>query len=277
MKKSLFRPLIVMMFALSLSGFTPLEALFAPKADLWERWLAHDAESQKIIDHGLWQAVLTARVKGNQDGVNRVAYGAMSEKDDAALGRYLDQMRHVAISAYNRDEQLAYWINVYNAATVHLIRRHYPLKSIRDIEVGSGLFTDGAWDHKLFSVEGEELTLNDIEHRILRPVWKDPRLHYALNCASIGCPNLNATAYSSANSQQLLNESAVDFVNHPRGVSAAEEGLRVSKIYLWFAEDFGGSDGVLAHLKTFAFADLAARIDGGAEIVDYNYDWSLNE
>ena len=272
------RPLISLLLVALLSAFNPLEALFAPKADLWERWAAHDPASTAVIDHGLWQAVLGANVRASEDGINRVGYGAMTEKDNAALRRYLDQMRHIRISTHNRAEQRAYWINVYNAATMLLVRQHYPLKSISDIEIGAGLFSDNAWEHKLFRVEGEDLTLNDIEHRILRPVWKDPRLHYALNCASLGCPNLSATAFTGANGEQLLNDGAVAYVNHPRGVEMTGTGLRLSKIYLWFADDFGKSTGdVLAHLRTFALAGLAAHLDAGAKIGDYAYDWSLNE
>lgn len=275
----LYRRIITALLVMvSLSGFTALEGLFAPKADLWPRWQTHDAEASKFIDHRIWQAFLLLRVKTGDDGINRVQYGGITEHGERALNRYLDQMRHVSISTYNRTEQLAYWINVYNAATIALVGKHYPVKSIRDIKIGSGLFSDNAWDHPVITVEGEKLSLNDIEHRILRPIWKDPRLHYALNCASLGCPNLMPVAYTAANTDQLLSEGAVAYINHQRGVDAGEQGLVLSKIYLWFEDDFGGSrKAVLEHLRTYAYADLGAILDTKPEIADYAYDWSLND
>ncbi len=277
-KHTLFSSALLLIFASLLTGFVSIEAWFAPKADLWQRWEAHDAAASRTINHSLWQAVLTKRVRSHIDGINRVDYGGMTERDDAALGRYLDQMQRVRISTYNRNEQRGFWINLYNAATVALVRRHYPVKSIRDIEIGAGLFTDGTWDHEVIVVEGEKLTLNDIEHRILRPIWKDPRLHYALNCASIGCPNLLQTAFTGRNSEQLLNDGAVAYINHRRGVLVTENGLKLSKIYLWFADDFGGADNaVLKHIRTYAYADLGAALDAGTTITDYAYDWSLNK
>jgi hypothetical protein len=277
--RSIFaRAVTVLMIVGTLSGFTSLESLFAPKAELWPRWQNHDAAATKTIDHRLWQAFLLLQVKPGDDGINRIQYGNLTDLDERALTRYLDQMRHIAISTYNQNEQRAYWINVYNAATVLLVRQHYPIQSIRDIKIGSGLFTDNAWDHDIFRVEGENLTLNDIEHRILRPIWKDPRLHYALNCASLGCPNLMPMAFSAANSEQLLNDGAVAFINHKRAVRVDENGLKLSKIYLWFANDFGGSDEtIISHLRTFAYADLGAVLDANPTISEYGYNWSLNE
>ena len=96
----------------------------------------------------------------------------------------------VAIGGYAPDEQRAFWINLYHALTVRVILSHYPVSGIREIDISPGLFARGPWDRKLIPVEGVELTLNDIEHRILRPIWRDPRVHYALNCASLGCPDL---------------------------------------------------------------------------------------
>lgn len=117
------------------------------------------------------------------------------------------------------------------------------------------------------------VSLDDIEHRFLRPLWRDPRLHYALNCASLGCPNLMRTAFTASNTETLLEEAARGFVGHPRGVHLQGGKLIVSSIYIWFREDFGGSDtGIVEHLKRYgAVLDGRTRIDGDA------YDWALNE
>ena len=128
------------------------------------------------------------------------------------------------------------------------------------------------------TVEGKQLSLDDIEHDIMRPTFKDPRVHYSVNCASFGCPNLPARAWSAATLDKDLEEAARAFVNHPRGVAVTEpKKLKVSSIYKWFRDDFGGTDaGVIAHLRKYARPELAAVLDGGAAIAQDDYDWSLN-
>ena len=121
------------------------------------------------------------------------------------------------------------------------------------------------------------LSLNDIVHRILPPIWRDPRTHYALNCASIGCPNLQPRAWDASTLETQLEAAAKAFVNHPRGVRVAGDKLWVSSIYVWFKSDFGGSDaGVIAHLKRYAEPALAAKLALVKKINDDGYDWALN-
>ncbi len=116
------------------------------------------------------------------------------------------------------------------------------------------------------------------EHGVLRPIWRDPRIHYALNCASIGCPNLAGRAYTRDHLERLLEEGARDYVNHPRGAVWQDSELRASSIYDWYQEDFGGTEaGVGGHLLRHARPELADRLRGYAGPIDYAYDWSLNE
>jgi len=139
------------------------------------------------------------------------------------------------------------------------------------------LFSDGPWERKLLDVAGEQLSLNDIEHRILRPIWKDPRIHYAVNCASIGCPNLAAEPYRGATVEAQLDDAARAYVNHPRGVMIDGDRLVVSKIYTWFADDFGGGEkSVIVHLKRYALPELTAQLNRFEAINGYEYDWGLN-
>ena len=155
---------------------------------------------------------------------------------------------------------------------------HYPVDGIRDIDISPGLFADGPWDKKLVEIEGEDVSLNDIEHRILRPIWRDPRIHYAVNCASIGCSNLRPTAFTAANSDALLTAAAQAYVNHPRGARVEDGKLIVSSIYVWFQEDFGGNDaGVIRHLIRYAAAGLGTRLAGVTSIHTHDYDWGLND
>jgi hypothetical protein len=250
----------------------------APKAEIWARWQKHDPASRQKIDHGAWDRFLKQYVvTSDPSGINRVRYQAVTPEDFKGLKTYLQAMQSVAISNYSRAEQKAYWINVYNAVTVDLIVGRYPLKSIRDVNISPGFLARGPWGAKLFSVEGEKLSLDDIEHRILRPIWKDNRVHYALNCASLGCPNLQPVAFSAENSEALLERGASEFINHPRGVAIQKGKLQVSSIYVWFQEDFGGDpEGLMDHWQTFANPPLADALNKYAGGLTHDYDWRLN-
>jgi hypothetical protein len=256
-----------------------LLAIFgAPQPDLWPKWQKHDAASVQKIDHSPWDKLLKKYlVAPHPSGINRVRYGSVAPGDRKTLKSYLENLQSLPISAHNRAEQKAYWINLYNALTVEVVLSHYPVASIRDIGISPGLLSRGPWDAKLLTIEGEKLSLNDIEHRILRPIWKDARVHYAVNCASVGCPNLQLTAYTGANTESLLEKGAVEYINHPRGVGFKNGRLHVSSIYDWFKDDFGASrDRLLEHWLKYADKDLADVLKTYKGSLDYGYDWSLN-
>jgi len=127
-------------------------------------------------------------------------------------------------------------------------------------------------------LKGLELSLNDIEHRILRPIWQDNRVHYAVNCASLGCPNLQPEPFTAENSNRLLEKAARDFVNSPRGVNIDNDKLLLSSIYEWFQVDFGASEtALLDHLERFAAADLAGKLKNYRGTISYQYNWDLNQ
>lgn len=252
----------------------------APEAELWEKWTAHDPESTVVIDHGAWSAFLSRYVvAGPRLRMNLFAYGAVSEGDREGLAAYLERMAATPISAYGRPEQFAYWVNLYNALTVKVVLDAYPVASIRDIDISPGWFSDGPWGKPLIVVEGEELSLDDIEHRILRPIWRDPRIHYAVNCASIGCPQLYPQAFTPETMEAMLDQAARDYVNHPRGVSVNGDGsLTLSSIYDWYGGDFGEDEaGVISHLIRHAEPALAESLRVASGIDGYDYDWALND
>ena len=251
----------------------------APQSELWDRWQKHDPSSKAQVNHDLWNEFLKTYVAvDDPSGINMVAYGAVTDEDRRLMETYLEYLQRVRISGYARTEQLAFWINLYNAATVKLILDHYPVKSIRNINISPGLLRRGPWDARLLRVEGEAVSLNDIEHRILRPIWKDARIHYAVNCASIGCPNLQPRAYTAENTEGLLNRGAKEYVNHERGVNVEDGRMRLSSIYDWFQDDFGDSEeDVIEHLLKFAGAGLAQEIESRTGRIRYAYDWNLNE
>lgn len=140
------------------------------------------------------------------------------------------------------------------------------------------MVTGGPWNAKILKVKGVDLSLDDIEHGILRPLFKDPRVHYAVNCASIGCPNLQTEAFAGAKLDAQLDAAARDYVNHPRGVTVGPKGVFVSSIYSWFKAGFGGNDeGVLKHLRAYAAPDLVRKLEAVTSISGDFYDWGLND
>jgi hypothetical protein len=256
----------------------PALARAAPEADLWSYWTEHDPGSEKRVDHAFWNGFLQRYVRTGERGINLVAYSRVTQQDRQGLGDYIRRLERTPVLELSRPVQLAYWINLYNALTVKLVLDHYPVQTIKDIDISPGWFSVGPWDKKLVTVEGKELSLNDIEHRILRPVWKDPRIHYGVNCASMGCPDLRRQAFTGENADRLLESGARRYINHPRGASVRNGELVVSSIYKWFTEDFGsGERDVIEHLKRFAEPELRRRLQGFTDIGGYRYDWSLND
>jgi len=256
--------------------FVATSALAAPKAELWARWQTYDEASTATIDHSVFNTFVDRYVAPHEHGPNGVKYADVSESDRAELADYLAAMQKVEIDNYNRDVQRAYWINLYNAATVKLVLDAYPVDSIRDI--GGGVFSSGPWDKKVVTVENEKLTLNDIEHRILRPIWHDGMTHYGVNCASVSCPSLRAEAYTGSNVNTALRANARDYVNSPQGVDLAGDHVTLSRIYDWYGQDFGGdTQSIISHLRQFADAGLSSKLDMLDRIDGYAYDWSLND
>lgn len=247
----------------------------AKDREISQAFAASDIHAHSVVDQTIWANILRRYVKVEPDGINRFAYTKMSNKDKAALKTYLVALQRVSPETLNPNEQHAYWINFYNALTVQVIVDHMPVKSIRDIS--SGLFTIGPWDLKLVTVEGHKLSLNNIEHDILRANWHEPRVHYTVNCASLGCPNLRTTPFTGANLDTELTQAAHAFINHPRGVTVHDGKLTVSKIYQWYAKDFGGTDQkIIAHLRKYAAPALAQKLSRISHIDAYQYDWNLN-
>ncbi len=271
------KPLIMLGILPALMGCTTIERLAIPKSALISTDLEQSG-SESDISHQAWDAFLQSYSELGDDGIVRVNYAGVSDADKQSLDAYIDSLEAQDISRFTRDAQLAYWLNLYNAVTVAVILEHYPVDSIRDIS--SGLLDFGPWDEKRVVANGRELSLHDIENGIVRPLWPDePRSHYALNCAALGCPNLAQTAYTAQNIQPRLQEFAVQFVNHPRGVSVDEDGkLTVSKIYSWYRGDFGGSDAaILEHIREYAAPELQAALAQSTKIDRYEYDWALND
>ena len=157
--------------------------------------------SARTVDHSAWDRLLKTYIVVGPDGLNRVAYAKFKASGGAELKAYLQLLEAADPGALGREEAFAYWANLYNAKTIDIVLTAYPVASIKDINLGGGLLaavTGGPWKAKTLKVKGVDLSLDDIEHGFLRPVFKDPRVHYSVNCASVGCPNLGTEAFTGA-------------------------------------------------------------------------------
>ena len=224
-----------------------------------------------------WDNLLAKYVRPGGDGLNRVDYAAWkgNSADMLGLNAVVNAFATMSVSTLPKAEQFCVWANLYNALTLQVVLGRFPVRSIRDIK--SSPLAMGPWKDKRITVQGKRLSLDDIEHNILRKQWRDPRVHYAVNCASIGCPNLLRRGWRSETLEAELTAAARAFINSPRGVRVVRAGqVRVSSIYQWFKVDFGSTDaGVLAHLRQYAAPALAAQLMN-ARIVGHDYDWSIN-
>ncbi len=225
----------------------------------------------------LYAELLKTYVKRGSDGVNRVSYAAFRKSGHRDLKAYLSALQAMRPSAMARADAMAYWINLYNARTLDVILDHYPVKSIKDIDLGGSFFASGPWKAKLVTVEKRPLSLDNIEHDILRAQFGEPLVHYALNCASIGCPDLLTSAWAADSLAAQFDLGARAYINHPRGINISGRRFTASKIYSWYGDDFGGSGGLRSHWQSYADSGLAAELARLASPKSYVYDWALND
>lgn len=245
--------------------------------ELQKRFAAHTPNTTRTIDHSAWDRLLKAYLHAGKDGLNRLDYAGLKASGLGELKNYLKSLQSVDPATLSRDEQFAFWTNLYNAKTVEIVTDHYPVKSIRDIRLSASVYP-GPWREKVMKVSGSSLSLDDIEHAILRPIWRDPRIHYVVNCASVGCPNLADRAYTGSALEVMLEKAAHAYINSPRGVRFNGSQIVVSSLYDWYGNDFGGSvPRILTHIRKYAGPALTDRIAGATQIVDYEYDWALND
>ncbi len=233
------------------------------------------------FDHSAWTGLLAKYVKTDAAGLNRVKYASFKKTDRPTLKRYLASLEAADVASLSRAEQFAFWVNLYNAVTIRVVLDAYPIKSIKDIRLGGSLkalVSGGPWQAKTTRVGGLDLSLDDIEHVILRGLFADPRVHYAVNCASIGCPNLAREAYTGADLERQLDKAARDFIASPRAIAVAGGRVTASRIFEWFQGDFGGSPAaVLEHARRYASPELKRKLEGITTIAEFDYNWVLND
>ena len=233
------------------------------------------ATSQKNPpDHSAWDELLKKNVAKNGD-VNYKSFKTDLKKLDV----YLKMLSKVQASNLSKPEQQAYWINVYNAFTIDLVARNYPLKSIKDIRNAKSLVakaTGGSqvWIEKLrYSFDGEELSLYNIENKKLLKELFDPRIHFVINCASYSCPRLLNRAYTGNNLESLMSEMAREFINDRTKNKISGNKIEISEIFKWYKGDFTRNGTLIAYLAKYS----SVKINPNASVSFINYDWSLNE
>ena len=221
------------------------------------------------ISHELWDADLQRFV--SEDGW--VDYAAW-QRDTARLTKYLALVaaNHPNERHWSADERLAYWINAYNAYTVKLMLDHWPVASIKDIKGGIG-FVNSVWDIKFIEIEGHTYDLNNLEHGIIRPKFQDPRIHAAVNCASVSCPVLRGEAFVAERLDEQLDDQARRWFDGVRNDLSDPARPRLSSIMKWYGSDFEWGGGSLeAFVEEHSGVDLPA----GAEFAYLDYDWRAN-
>ena len=210
--------------------------------------------------HSAWDIQLKKFVS-NEGKVNYKDW----KNEMAGLESYINNLkRFIPNQKWNKNEILSYWINAYNALTVNLILKNYPIKSIKNIEK--------PWDKKIFKLNNISYSLNDIEHKILRKM-DEPRIHFAINCASLSCPKLLNQAFTSNRLENQLKSVTDDFINNQEKNKITSEVAKISKIFKWFSSDFG------SRKELIEFINMHSKliINNSTKIYFLSYDWSLNE
>lgn len=256
----------------------PVASLAATKVTLGRTVAANDRVSMDQISHAGWDELLS-RYVDDAGFVNYTAWKA-SAADVNSLDRYLDSLSHASTSARaTREAQLAFWINSYNAVTVKGILREYPTTSIRNHT--AKVFGYNIWEDLLLVVGGKTYSLSQIEHEVLRPMG-EPRIHFAIVCASRGCPRLLNRAYTAALVEQQLSENARDFMAKSSNFQydVRSQTIKVSPIMEWFATDFGeGSAEQMKYISRYVADEAGKKLaaSGTARVTYLEYDWSLND
>lgn len=220
--------------------------------------------------HEIWDELLNEYV--NEDGF--IDYkGILSEK--VKFENYLELLSNNApANSWNENEKLAYWINVYNAFTVKLIIDNYPLASIKDLNPTLSIPTvNTVWTKESFKIGGENFSLDRVEHKILRDEFEEPRIHFAINCASFSCPVLRAEAFKAEKIEMQLAEQARSFINDPQRNKITENAVELSKIFNWFGGDFKKGQTLIQFLNKYS----EVKISDNAEVDFMDYQWSLND
>lgn len=223
------------------------------------------------VSHTQWDGLLKRYISDK----GLVNYAAMKLQAADELDKYVEMLgENPPADTWSEPQQLAYWINTYNAFTLKLILDNYPLQSIRDLNPGISIpFVNNIFSQKRFMIAGEKISLGNIEHGILRKQFDEPRIHFAINCASASCPLLRNEAYTPEDLEAQLMEQAIHFVNDNFRNKISPNHLLLSRIFQWFKGDFTKNGSLIEFINQYA----EVKIDSDAKVDFLPYDWTLNE
>ena len=229
------------------------------------------AATSTPVDHDVFDKLLRKHVTA-QGLVDYKGFKA----DETVFNQYLALLsKNPPAANWSKQEQMAYWINAYNAYTIRLVLDHYPVQSIKDI--GSKIkipFVTTPWAIKFFTIGGEKMSLDNIEHGILRKKFDDPRIHFTLVCASISCPRLRNEAYTAVQLEKQLEDQGHDFLNNPAKNKISKSAAQLSKYFDWYKGDWGkNGQSVVKWVNRYS----TTKIDASTKINYLNYNWNLNK
>ena len=250
-------------------------AYATPSSKLNVFWADSEPNSGLHLDHSAWQKTLDEYLVVNHpSGINRFDYARVSKPHKLRLAVYIAYIAQFDPRQLSRDEQKAMWLNLYNVLVVAAVLNQQSIPEIDSIRRVGG--EDGPWRGSMLKMVTQDISLDVIEHNILRPIWNDPRIHFALHRATLGSANLQPQVFTHKNIEQQLDQATREFVNSVRGVSFVENRLLLSTLFNWYSADFGGGiANVKKFLAKYATPELAIKI-ARSRRVRYRYQWSLN-
>ena len=255
---------LVLLTAITIQGQTKLASVNYDNVSTLKKHVTRiesiTNNTDEKVNHSTWSGM----IKMNISSKGVVNYEAF-KKDVSKLNEYLRELSETKItSSWSKKDKMAFWINVYNAFTIKLILNNYPVKSIKEI--------DKPWDQKFFSIDGKSMSLGEVEHNILRK-FGDPRIHFAINCASASCPRLIQVPYTAKNLESLLERQTIEFINDPFYNTITSYTVNVSKLFDWYKKDFKEHSGsVINFINKYSKVSIGNQKNKGYK----PYDWTIN-
>jgi hypothetical protein len=245
----------------SISKGTEAPLITAPKTvEIKQNEVTPVSKNLEVFNHNSWNILLQKHVSG----IGNVNYKNF-KTDRKELLNYLSSLGDTMPNDnWTKEDKLAYWINAYNAMTIDLILQNYPIKSIKDIK--------DPWGQRLWKLGNKWYNLNDIEHEILRKM-DEPRIHFAIVCASYSCPKLQNKAFYAENLKEQLTNATKEFLSDSERNEISENDLKLSKIFQWFTKDFKQNGSLIDFLNTYSEIQISEK----AKINYKDYNWDLNE
>ena len=268
----MFRGIQRLLFGSALVMLMQIDAATAaPKAKLIEFWNDREESSALTIDYSSWNEILeTYVIEGQSPDVNRFDYTAVTEGDRIKISEFLNSAQSMDPRQLNSLEQKAYWLNLYNAALIKEVIE-------KEVEESVRVLGNRLWRRDRLYISMQDTSLDDIEHGILRPIYNDPRIHFSITAGAFGSGEIMTTAFTAQNVEQMLEEGARKFINHPRGVLVEADKATISSIFKWYKTDFGNnSDEIKQYILAYLDDDKKPAFEA-VRRVTYDFDWQLNQ